>query len=194
MILLVFLYFVNSCPFSKHEQYTEDSLGVVASMDETPSKRLQFAGALLMYDPRMMKYQDPRKYDFHTCGTASQKWKGDFRSFLNKVGDDIVDRVLNYDRMIVLFDDANLVGNIIFIPIEGELPQEIIDPIMYRKYIKWAPPANAISAVIPRGYKLKIEFAVEGMQDKVETTYLRDGITKIQVISQPIKALYVMQA
>lgn len=167
-------------------------MDIVSNMNETPERRLKFASALLTYDPRMQKYQDPRSYDFHTCGNATQMWKTKFRDFLKSVGDNVVNRVLEYKDVIVLFDQENLIGNVIFIPLEGAYPQQVIDPIVFRKYIKWSPPSNIISAIVPEGFALKFEFEAIDSKGSTISKSIPDGITKTFVIAAPIKSIIIM--
>jgi hypothetical protein len=192
LLFLVTLVFIVSKVRTHVDKFT-DPIAVIANMAETPDRRSQFASSLLRYDPRMMKYQDPRNYDFHTCGFATQKWKAEFNTFISKVGDEVVQKVMTFDKMIVLFDGPQLVGNIIFVPIADSMPSEIDDQIVFRRYIKWAPPANSISAIVPAGYKIKVLFAVDGLPGVTEVKYIEEGITPSFTIAQPLLSMTVVK-
>lgn len=191
LVLMLVIAFVWSRLRVERDNFVDTTSSLVANMNETPSRRAQFASALMLYDPRMMKYQDPRKYDFHTCGNATQVWKVAFTKHLEKASDLALEYALGFNRAVILFDQSNLVGNVIFVPIEGTLPQEVVDEIVFRKYIKWMPPANAISAIVPPGFRLRFEFYVDGARQQIETKYIPDGITKEFAITQPLKSVAI---
>lgn len=196
---IVMMSCISSTQIRMKESYQDvkntsiKAIDAVGNMNEPPERRLKFASALLMYDPRLQKYQDPRSYDFHTCGNATQMWKAKFREFLKDVGDNVVNRVLEYKDVIVLFDMENLVGNVIFIPLEGSYPQSVVDPVVFRKYIKWNPPSNIISAIIPQGFKLRVDFEAIDAKGSVVSKTIQDGITKTFVIAAPIKEVVIMR-
>jgi hypothetical protein len=180
LIVLIFVYNVKAIePFV-------DASNIIANMNETSARRSQFASALLAYDPRIVKYQDPRLYDFHTCGNATQFWKNDFQTFLSTIADDVVTRVLSYKNVIVLFDAADLLGNVIFVPITENFPIVIDDQVMTSKYIKWEPPSNIISAIVPAGLKIRFDFSNSSSPD-----YIYDGITSSFFLTRPIAKIQV---
>lgn len=160
-------------------------------LDWSNEQKKTFIGALLSYNPKMMKYQDPNKYDFHTCGMASQYWKDEFLTFINSLAELALDKILMYPKVIILFDKANLQGNVIFVPLEGQYPRLVQDTVAFRKYITWQPPSNIISAFIPAGFRVRVEFYIEGIPNQIETKYIEDGITKAFVIAQPIKSMTI---
>ena len=64
---------------------------------------------------------------------------------------------------------------------------EVEDPVIYNKYIKWNPPAAIISAIVPSGYNLRIDYS-----DK-DHTLISDGITKAIQIIRPIVSMYIVK-
>lgn len=186
--VIVYLILLNVKPCK--ERFTND-IAIVMNMNETEHRRSQFASALLNYDPQLMKYQDPRKFDFHLASSATQIWKNGFKKHIRTIADDVLQNVLSYNRMIVLFDKSDLVGNVIFIPLEGPFPLSIKDEVFFKKYIKWEPPSNIISAIVPPGFRIRIDFAIEGSTQSIQSQYIYDGITKTFVIAQPLKSMMV---
>lgn len=186
LVAAISVYYSPSNNKSERQRYEDAPRRVlISSMSESQERISQFGAALLMYDPEIMKYQDPRRYDFHTYGSASQAWKSTFLKHLREIGEGVVQKALEFQRMIVLFDGPSLVGNVIFVPLEGEFPKTLDDPVMMNKYIRWAPPSNAISAIVPPGYRLRVHFSGGGISD------INEGVTPSFVIPQPIEKLVV---
>jgi hypothetical protein len=148
--------------------------------------------ALMAFKPSMMKYQNPQLFDIHTSGVVSQYWKAGFEAFLDKQTDLFIESVLRYSKAILIFDKENLDGNVILVPLEEtEYPKIISDTVTFRKYITWKPPSNMISAIVPPGYRIRFEFNIDGIPDKVDVKIIEDGTTKAFTISQPIKSVFV---
>ena len=160
---------------------------IVANMNENADRRLQLVSSLFLFDPRLRKYQDSRLYDFHVAGNATQYWKTNLKTHIMTIADKTLESLLNYKDSIILFDQPNLVGNIIFLPLEGEYPQNVTDEIMLRKYIKWNPPSNMISCVVPPGFNLEFSFENDNIG------VIGDGITRSFVIPTPIKTIRILK-
>ena len=157
-------------------------------MNESGERRALLASALLLFDPRLRKYQDPRLYDLHVAGDPTQVWKARLRSKIAKAADHVIDDVLVDSNMIILFDRPNLTGNIVMIPLEGEFPLSVSDQVMLRKYIKWDPPSSMISAIVPKDYR--VEFTYE---NGAAIMYLEEGLTRSFVIPEPIAGVRILK-
>lgn len=187
ILAIVISVFIHTSRSASRELYEENqAVNIVMNMDTSPSRRLEIAAALLLYDPQTQKYQDPLKYDLHLSDSSTQRFKNQLKSVLQTVGDTALNAVLKHNALIVLFDGPNLVGNIVFLPLEGYFPQAVVDDVVYEKYIKWNPPSNIISAIIPNGYKLKFEFV-----ESEDAKYIEDGITKTFVIAGPVHRMVI---
>jgi len=190
LICLALVHIIFRTVKPKKESFSSD-IPIVINMNETDHRRSQFASALLNYDPQLMKYQDPRKFDFHLASSATQIWKNGFKKHIRGVADEVLQNILTYNRVIVLFDKSDLVGNVIFLPLEGQFPLSIKDDVLFKKYIKWEPPSNIISAIVPPGFRVRIDFAIEGRDQAIQSQYIFDGITKTFVIAQPVKSIVI---
>lgn len=152
-----------------------------------PEKRALLTSAMLS-DPLVNnKYNDKHFFDIYVAGQPTRNWKNLYSRHITNTADVALDTLLGFKRMILLFDQKDMVGRTVLVPIEAnaEFPFEIKDDTFYKKYIIWMPPSNVISALLPYGYILIIQL------NNGREIILTESVNPSIIITAPISRIKV---
>ncbi len=186
-ILVIYFNYLSRNPqyterFSKNQYPTVQELGL------DPSAQQYLATALMQFDPvaqRLTRF--PPERTLYLVDDTATAWKQRFAAFKQKLVQNFIQECVSFPNTIFLFADDLFSGDVMVIPFEErQLPMEITDPVLLKFFVRWNPPVNSISALVPAGINLQIFL---GTTQQPFVVY--EGATRAFTIDEPVVKVVV---
>lgn len=175
-----------------HKQGTERFVQypTIQELGLSPSSQQYLATAFLQFDPvahRLVRF--PPERSLYLVDDTASSWKQRFSMFKQNLLQTYIQACLSFPDTVFLFADDLFSGDVVVIPFEGrQLPLEITDPVLLKFFVRWNPPTNSISALVPAGVNLQI-YSSPSSATKPYTVY--EGATRAFSIDAPVVKVVV---
>lgn len=187
IVCIVVIYFYSVHKSYCTERFSKDQYPTVQELGLDPSAQQYLATALMQFDPvaqRVARF--PPERTLYLVDDTATSWKQRFFAFKQTLMQRFVQECISFPNTVFLFADDLFSGDIMVIPFEErQLPVEITDPVLLKFFVRWNPPVNSISALVPAGINLQI---FSGTKKPYE---VYEGATRAFSIDEPVTKVVV---